>query len=200
MTMMTPLSFNEVELIARIEQLPRARRAAFGAACAQRLQGAYAAYCAHTGKGDLRALDTILLRLWNDLTTSAMSDIEVAEQIKECMELIPGEDDRPWVTEQAAAEGAASALAYSLRCRLSGQAQEAAWSARCVYDAIDHYVINHEGINTNVAGAEARILASPLVQAELARQDRDIDALLSGDVSVKNLRERSMREPALGEF
>jgi len=200
MTIMTPLSFNEAELVGRIEQLPRGLRAAFGAACAQRLRTAYAAYCARTGRGDLRAIDAILLRLWSDLTASTMSDAEVAEQIEACMELIPREDDGPWVTEQAAAEDAASALAYSLRCRLSGHAQEAGWAARCVYDAIDHYVINHEGIDTNVAGAEARILASPLVQAEFARQSRDIDELLGRDVSIMELRERSMREPALGEL
>ena len=64
--MTTALSFNEVGLIASVEQLPRQLRVAFGAACAQRLQTAYAEFCACTGRGDLRALEAILLRLWSD--------------------------------------------------------------------------------------------------------------------------------------
>ena len=45
------------------------------------------------------------------LTASPMSDAEVAGQIKACIELIPREEEGPWVAEQAKAEDAASALA-----------------------------------------------------------------------------------------
>ncbi len=42
---------------------------------------------------------------------------------------------------------------------------------------MDNFVINGEDIDTNTPGAELRVLAHPLVQAELARQLSDIEDL-----------------------
>jgi uncharacterized protein YjaG (DUF416 family) len=195
---MTTIRFDEKQLSQRIEQLAREDRAAFAAACAQRLQVAYSKFSTKTGRGNPGALRGILVRLWNDLSgKNVMSDVEIDAEIEACTELIPREDDGPWVMEQAAADDAASALAYSLRCRRTGQAQEAAWAARRAYEAVDHYVINTEHINTNSPGAEARILSHPLVHAELARQQRDLDELLRRTVTVGSLRERSGMEAAI---
>jgi uncharacterized protein YjaG (DUF416 family) len=194
----TRFNFDEADLIRKLEPLRPEQRAAFAAACAQRLRGAYADFCARTGRGDFRALDAILLRLWGDVTSAArMSDGEVADQIEACMALIPQEDDRPWASEQPAAEGAGAALAYALRCRLTGNPQEAAWAARSVYDAVDNFVIANPAIDISAPGAEARVLASPLVQAELARQIRDINELSSRDASISAVRERAMAESAV---
>ncbi len=78
----------------------------------------------------------------------------------------------------AFAEDAASALAYALRCYQSGNSQESAWAARCAYEAVDHYVVHHERVDTNVIGAEERVLSHWLVQAELMRQHRDLQELV----------------------
>lgn len=130
-------------------------------------------------------LRMILEQLWLDLERKKeMTDQDVRENLNLCMKLIPQEDDEPWVPEQAAAEDAASALAYAIRCRQSGDAQEAAWAARCAYEALDHFVIDQESIDTNVSGGEGRVLAHPLVQLELARQRRDLEELLDA-VSAK---------------
>jgi hypothetical protein len=58
-----------------------------------------------------------------------------------------------------------------------------------------------EDIDTNVPGAEARVLAHPIVQAELARQRRDIDELDSAPAQdlgavVARLRDRAKVEAA----
>src|SRR5882724_3878028 len=140
---MAGLEFDEMELSERLEQLPRPLRAAFAAACAERLLPAYDRFSTQTKTGDALTLEQILRRLWIDLSGEAMSDEEVERQIQACMELIPKEDDGPWVPEQAAAEDAAAALAYALRCRQNGLAKEAAWAARRAYEAVDDYVINH---------------------------------------------------------
>lgn len=125
-------------------------------------------------------------------------DIDVS--IERCMSLIPREDEGPWIEQQAAAEDAGTALAYALRCRKTGESQEAAWAARCCYEALDHFVINRDDIDVNEAGAEAAVVADPLVQAELARQQRDLDALrLHGEEKniAARLRLRAIAEASL---
>jgi len=124
-------------------------------------------------------LSAILERLWLDVQGDRMDTRQVQENVDLLMDLIPQEDAGSWVPEQAWAEDAAAAVAYALRCRQNGQAQEAAWAARRAYEALDHFVIAKEGIDTNKAGAAQLVLAHPLVQAELLRQQRDLRELLA---------------------
>jgi hypothetical protein len=123
-----------------------------------------------------------------------MSEQEVATMIDRATELLPGEDHRPWVLEQGAAEDAVSAVLYSLRSRQSGLPEEAGWAAAVACDALDDFVINRDDIDTNVPGSEARLVADPLMQAELTRQQRDLEQLLQGMTTVQGLQERSKLE------
>jgi hypothetical protein len=111
------------------------------------------------------------------------------------MELIPSEDEDPWFDEQAYADDAASAIAYTLRALDSGESQEAAWAARRAYEAADHHVMHRLGIE-----GESQALAHPIVQTEFSRQGRDLEELL-GDpqgstVLFARLRERAKAEAA----
>ena len=126
-----------------------------------------------------------------------MGEPELQANLDRCMALIPDEDDGPWIPEQAAGEDAGAAVAYALRCRQNGRGQEAAWSARRAYEALDHYVINHEDIDVNLPGAEEEVLAHPVVQSELARQLRDLEDLsLMGPDAALRLRDRAAAEAA----
>lgn len=92
-------------------------------------------------------------------------------------------------------------VAYALRARLSGDAQEVAWSARVAYEALDHFVINRENVDTNIPGEEQRVLSHPLVQAEFARQRRDLDELLCTPphqvkLTINRVRDRARVEAA----
>jgi len=193
------IHFEEAQLVEKIERLPHQARSAFAAACAERLLPSYSRFWKRTGRGDANTLAATLGRLWDDLSGIPMSDAEVEAEIKTCMELIPQENDGPWVMEQAAAEDAASALAYALRCRKNGLANEAAWAARRAYEAVTFFCENVEGNGSGKVrmldysqrlSEYARHLANPLVQAELARQQRDLDELLSGAVTVSQLRKK----------
>ena len=100
------------------------------------------------------------------------------------------------------AEHAATAVAYTLRVMLAGEAQEAAWAARHVYEAIDEFVLSTTKIDLNAPGAEDKILSDQLVQKELGRQRRDLEDIIGKtEIDARNailhLRERSEREPAL---
>lgn len=174
---MPVLHFNEVRLKEQLDDLATPARAALAAACAERLRPAYLAFVQKTGRGDPTAFESILHGLWSDLHGESMSDAELASRIELCMTLIPQEDSGPWVVEQIYAEDAGAALAYALRCRLTAQSQEAAWAARRAYEAVHHWVVHRESVDLNVPGAEARVLAHHLVQAELARQRTDLEDL-----------------------
>jgi uncharacterized protein YjaG (DUF416 family) len=200
--MTTLLRFDEARLVKMLDRLPRDLRVVFAAACAERLLPAYAAFSERAGRGDPTALRQSLTLLWDDLDGKRLPDGEVQTNIDTCMELIPQEDDGPWVPEQASAEDAGAAVAYALRCRQNGQSQEAAWAARRAYEALDHFVINREKIDVNKPGAEARVLGHAAVQTELARQRRDLDELLGGDAkavqqAAARLRDRAQKESAL---
>lgn len=201
----TMLIYDEHRLVVELDRLPRRLRVAFAAACAERLMPAYRRFSEIGGRGDPKALTAILKQLWEDLREVAlMEEDELQAILDACMKLVPREDEEPWIQEQAAAEDGAVAVAYSLRCRQSGEAKEAAWAARRVYEALDHFVINRGNIDINNPGAEQRVLSHPLIQAELARQRRDIDELLATSESdelgsIAGLRDRA-REDAVTVF
>ncbi len=190
--MVVTLRFDETQLVGILNRLDTEGRVAFAAACAERLLPAYVAFSNRTGRGEPATLRSILTRLWDDLAGDLMAESEVQANVKACMELLPREDEGPWVVEQDFADDAVAATAYTLECRKSGNAQEAAWAARRAFEALDEFVANRENIDWSVPDAEARalalarILAHPLVQAELARQRRDLDEL--GGVGQGNLR------------
>ncbi len=178
------LGFNETALRHALAQLLVGQRVAFAASVAERLMPAYAMYAKATGRGEPGRLRALLDRLWEDLDGRPMGPTELAKAIDTCISLIPREDEGFWVPEQAYGDDAAAALAYAFRCRASGDPQEAVWAARRAYEALDHFVIRMEGVDTNVNGADARVLSNPLVQAELHRQERVLDDLACAAPSV----------------
>lgn len=188
--------YNEAELVRALSGVPAQLRVAFAAACAERLFPAYAAFSNRTGRGNPVALATILDRVWSDLLGDKMGLEQIHAELARCMGLVPGEDDQPWVEEQAYADDAASAVAFTLRALESGEPQEAAWAARRAYEALDHHVIHRLGIE-----AEEQVLAHPVVQAELERQHRDVDELHATRQDpaslILRLRERARAESAV---
>jgi len=196
------LKFDERALAAELGGVARWGRVAFAAACAERLIPAYRRFSERTGRGNAQKIASILDRLWDDLAGMPMTEADLKAKADACMALVPQEDGGPWVEEQAAAEDGAAAVAYTLRCRQSGEAIEAAWAGRRTYEALDHFVINRENIDTNQPGGEWQVLGHPLVQAELRRQRRDLDELM-GMVGkslpdlARRLHERAKSEAAI---
>jgi uncharacterized protein YjaG (DUF416 family) len=169
---MSDLRYDEREIIRNLDQLDPAAKVSFAAACAQRQIPGYITFSKQTGRGNSDALIAILERVWLDALGSKRSDDEVLLDLERCMALLPNEDDGPWMSEQAYAEDAVSAVIYALRARNTGESQEAAYAARTAYEALDHHVINRLGVDD-----DERVLMHALVQAELVRQYRDLDEL-----------------------
>jgi hypothetical protein len=128
-----------------------------------------------------------------------MDPKELQQNIDLSMELIPQEDDGPWIPEQAWAEDAAAAVVYALRCRQNGKSQESAWAALRAYDALDHFVTTQEDIDPSTAGAEERIISNPLIQAEFMRQQRDLRELVAVDPQDESTLAQKIRQRAKAE-
>lgn len=76
------------------------------------------------------------------------------------------------------ADDAAGAVAYALRCRLTGLSQEAVWAARRAYDAADTVAsARYDDAGMNAPGIEDSIAADDLIQQELGRQEDDLRSL-----------------------
>jgi hypothetical protein len=90
----------------------------------------------------------------------------------------------------------------TFRARLTGDPQEAAWAGRRVYESIDRHVVTMTGHSLDNPEDELAVLSHPLVQAELARQQRDLKDLIGlvgatpNPSALLRLRERSQRDAA----
>jgi uncharacterized protein YjaG (DUF416 family) len=199
---METLRFDEQELVAKLDRLSRPFRPVFAAASAERLVPAYANFSLRTAGKNPSMLATTLENLWPDIQSGCTNQERATEKIELCLQLMPQEDPSSWVSEHALAEDAIAAVTYAFRCWQTGQSQEAAWAARRVYEALDHFVIDQEQVNTNMIGAEDRVLSHPLIQAELSRQQRDLKELLASkqenlSTVAKHMRERAKMESAI---
>ncbi len=196
---MATLHFNEQWLIKKLNELSPLLRVLFAAIAAERLSPAYLNYSRLTGRGDPAALSAALERLWRDIEGERMDGEEVQENLEQVMKLLARQNDNSWIPEQARAEDAAAAVAYALRCRENGQSTELAWAARRAYEAVDHFVIAKTGVDISRPGANEAVLSSSLVQAELVRQQRDLNELLARYRDDVVGLAQSMRARALAE-
>lgn len=191
------LSFDEKKLVVDLQQLSPVLRVAFAAACAERQMPAYRSFTRTHRPDNADSLHRALDEVW---ARSARSDVELQQQLDECMAVIPQEEwVKPWTKEANYAQDAGISVAYTLRTRITGEAQEAAWSARHAWESLDQFVIDKEGLDKNRSSDMARALSHPLVQAELSRQSRDLDELrgISGenfDEVIARLRDRAKAE------
>ncbi|WP_437575183.1 DUF416 family protein [Sorangium sp. So ce887] len=194
--------FDEANLISNLERLPVPFRVAFAAACAERQMPAYRFFIRQTERNPTNPMEIALEMVWADPSaTNSATGLE--RQIEAIMNLIPQEDsiEGPWTQEATNAQNAGMAVAYALRAKLAGEAQEAAWAARVAYEALDNFIINKESVDMNTPGNELRVLSHPLIQAELGRQERDVRALLAANNreiarTVQEIRDRARVEAA----
>ena len=142
-------------------------------------------------------------RLWDSLDGAPLSSDEITIVIDQCLAHMPKETDEAdvWTQHHAQAEDAAASIAYALRTHLTGEAQEAAWSARRAYEALDSQVVNELDIDPSDLGAEDQILGHAAIQQELARQHRDLADLSAlanspdeARIAIETLRTRAHRE------
>lgn len=168
--------FDEARLVAEIGLLAPPLRVAFAAACAERQLPAYRRFEHLHGRPVPNALELALQEVWADPTPPA--DIGAFEErIETLMDLVPQDDNivGPWTQDTTNAQNAGMAALYALHTKLRADPQEAASAALVAYEALEFFVIDLEDLrDASVSVTESRVRNHPLVQAELARQSRDI--------------------------
>lgn len=197
---MKKVHFDEEQLKQRLQGLQPAARTALAAACAERLRAAYVSFAIRRRrKTDAAEFEAVLDRVWSDAMGESMSPREVGDALKKVMRLIPDEDEGTWEDAQAPADDAGAALGYALRYLKTGESQEVAWAARRAYEAADYWVTHAGGVDVNGPEGEKRALHHPVVQAELKRQEADLEELESADASsigkvIARIRERARKD------
>jgi hypothetical protein len=113
-------------------------------------------------------------------------------------------DEQDTKKEPTYAQDAAASVAYAIGARLTDDPQEAAWAARRAFEAVDYFVMSQID-STTIMGEHLRFaLSQPIVQAELRRQQADLQdlQLASAEKSlwasvISKLRDRARRDAEL---
>ena len=171
--------YDEPALVVRLAALPRRAQAVFAAACASRLFSACEAYAAIAPEWDLHAARSCEQALWLELEAAEPRAERLTELQISCRALIPADAAGQSIWESGAAEDAMAALTYAARAATVGSGADAGWAARRAWEATYGKARQRMGLRPpRPSDANHRaIVGSPIVQRELARQQRDLAEL-----------------------
>ncbi len=200
MIVTTEPRFSESDLEGRLRPLDAALTLAFGAACGERLLPCYRKFNEEAGWGNEAQLRTGLDLIWRRaLGRDEVSDDEVSQALAACEAVAPDSEEFTSLYTSSA-QDAVFAICALLDYLLESELGKVVLAARYPTDSIDLLVQELEGMEAGNVDLEASILASPLMQQELRRQRRDLEALASAEGSDgASLWERAMRESILDQ-
>jgi len=198
---MSNYHYDEAATVAQLSPLPRRLLVLPALLAATRLLPAYVHFCNKTGRGDAESFFELHAALRREVAHgAALSESEVVQAANTVEAMVPSEADG-WDEEtQPYAEDAAAALAYAFRALAESSAQGAAWALRRAYEAADRFAQGRDDPPVGGAERERALLAHPVVQTELGRQERDLRdaAALAGSGStveqIDELLQRAVRE------
>lgn len=167
------LEYDEPARIAALRALAPRLRTVWALLCAERALVQYRRFHDRTRRGDAFVAECLAERLWGDLAGDPLGPLECEASAARLHDLVP----RETLPEEAALP--ALACAFRARSR-GGDPLDAACAGRHLLDLADY--LAQQALDLDQAGVwthahEARVLAHPLVQQELARQDRDLREL-----------------------
>jgi len=167
------LDDDEPARIAALRALEPRLRSVWALLCAERALVQYRKFHDRTKRGDAFLAECLAERLWGDLGGDPLSPLECEASAARLHDLVPRED----LPEEAALR--ALACAFRARSR-GGDPLDAACAGRHVVDLADYLAQQALGLAQSATWSdahEARVRAHPLVQQELARQERDLREL-----------------------
>lgn len=187
-------SFDENVLVGELAVLSAQARIAFAVATATRQLGNYERFAHEIKSETAHRPREIANQLWSDLSSKTVDQVTWSARLDQVMNMLPGEDE-DWVIWHALADDALSSLAYSIRCLLKPEVQEAAWAARRAYEAADQAAIRILAIQPGLPDAEMKIKSHDCVQRELVRQRNDL-ALLRAE-AIDEVRDQAQQSELL---
>lgn len=180
--------YDEGVLLRRVSGLDRSSKAAFAAACAERMWPLVERYASAAGipSEKVKSLRTALDAVWRCVSGEAQ-DVANVQVLAESM--IPEEDDQ-WVFESGYGQNAIAAVAYAARTWLTDQPHEAVWAARQLYEAAEYAAQSQVvGAATFSPEVEDSMRQAPVVRAALSALNADLETATRG--SLLEAREQS---------
>ena len=176
---MSNYRFDETQIASRLGQLDHRSRVAFALSCVERMLPNYRAFQREHHWGDV---ETILRGIecgWAWVQGTKNADINLVDIAVTCEEQAPDTEDfqSRYVSPALDAATATAALMELIRTADVAKAVEVASLSR---DTVDMFVQEIESMPANSPDIEERIRLHPLMQAELERQNRDLDLLEAG--------------------
>ena len=171
-----PLAAYDQELSADLARLSSQQRAAFAAACAERLYPAYLAFRAASASSDDDPVRQALDLAWYGAVHGQVCG-NPASLVEASRALIPDADDESSLPPHA--DDAICAAAYALQCAAGLDDQAAHWAAQRGTDALDSFLLD-----SGEAQDDQGVWAHPLVLAELRRRREDLVTLAGPDLGV----------------
>jgi uncharacterized protein YjaG (DUF416 family) len=173
-----------IEGLVGLAALSATGRAAFAAACAQRLLPLYVEYVRRTGDGDAAAVSGHLDLLWTAL--AQRTDVTTAEDpdpwADEVERFVP-DPDVPTTDDEyrGYAENAVAAVVYALRSRNRADPAYALWAAQMPVQAIEARLL--ELADGDAYQVDAAVARHPAVVEERRCQRRDLGELLAAEAA-----------------
>jgi hypothetical protein len=175
-------SYDKQDLLGQLAALPQPARLACATAAATRLMPACERFASVQTKGREGRARNIVAELWQCILTDDPAQQPWPEVLDEVMGMIPGKEAEGGLLTQMA-EDALASLAYAIRCLLVDDPGQAEAAVGREYDAADQAAVTLTGVVPNTPKKEARLLAHPLIQRTLGRQQQDLALLRKGDVA-----------------
>ncbi len=168
-------AFDERALSRQLARLDRAGRLAFALSIAERLYPNYLAFRREHSWGDPQALRKALDQGWEALRGRVVDDQVVEELKDEVVAAEPDTEDFDSLYVSPALDAAATA-GLVLDLLADDDASHAVTIASLAGDTVDMYVQEIEQLEPGDPDLEAKILAHPLMQKELASQQQALAA------------------------
>jgi len=185
--------YSEVSLVKQLSTVGKQSMLAFATACATRQSDNFLKFATPHFQWDV--LTNILTELWAAILGNATDDPKIWKRHIDTIDNFLPSDDHVWTVADAIVDDAISSTAYALRCFISGEAQEAAWSARRSYESADQIAIKLLNAEPGQKGFEKLVSQHEIVQRELQRQNRDMQLLRLG--KIQSVHEAAFNEKPL---
>ncbi|GAB4192661.1 MAG: YjaG family protein [Wenzhouxiangellaceae bacterium] len=169
-------AFDGDHLKKRLGKLDSDRQLAFGAACCERLLPNYKAFQGDTGWGSLRPIRDALNLVWSSVGGQKRGSSEIRHIISECESVGPDSDDFESLYTSFA-QDACFAVCSLLDYLLNSDAERIVQAATYATDSVDLFVQEIENMDPNDPELEQKIVTHPLMQRELAQQEKELQMI-----------------------
>lgn len=184
MKTLTLPAFSEAELRDQLGLLDESRRLAFGAACCERLLPCFLKFSDEVNWNHNGELRDALSLIWRIVVKSEESTrAQVASAIAACEAIVPSSDESSSLYVSSA-QDAVFATCALLDHVLHNDFGKLVLAARYPIDSLDLLIQELEGLVPGTSSLEASILSNPLMQQELRRQRRDLEALAASESAL----------------